>query len=185
MQLSTRRWVNLTGSLHVYQLHTFHTVLWRLPGLQVHLHQDASDMLCARWTLYKQCFSVVLPVYRYDNQVAQRSTQESSGPSAVYSIIKLEALGQWIPPPRHVLKVSQYGSRSGSESVSGYLTRIASHQHLTICSLAHCQPSLEISRKSVRTFFANKLLTNRQRNRQTNNDDFAFSLSEVTTETVC
>ena len=36
------------------------------------------------------------------------------------------------------------------------------HQHLTVSSLAHCQPSLKISCKSVRKFFCAKLLTNKQ-----------------------
>jgi len=39
------------------------------------------------------------------------------------------------------------------------------HQSLIICSLAHCQPSLKISCKSVWTFCA-KLLTNRQTDKQ-------------------
>jgi len=50
-------------------------------------------------------------------------------------IIKLEALGQCIPPPRHVLPVLRYG--------------LDHHQKLTICSLAHYQPSLRIPCKSV------------------------------------
>ena len=55
------------------------------------------------------------------------------------------------------------------------------HQNLTMCSLAHCQPSLKISRKSVQTFLrkvANRQ-TNKQTNRQTNNDDYISSLKEV------
>jgi len=50
------------------------------------------------------------------------------------------------------------------------------HQNLTVCSLAHFQPSLEISCKSVWKFCA-KLLTERQ----TNNDDYITSLAEIIT----
>jgi len=39
------------------------------------------------------------------------------------------------------------------------------HQNLTICSLAHCQPSLKISCKSVRKFL--RKVANRQTDRQT------------------
>jgi len=58
------------------------------------------------------------------------------------------------------------------------------HQNVTICSSAHCQPSLKISCKSVQKFYA-KLLTERQTDKQTdsqrNNDDYISSLAEVTT----
>jgi len=53
------------------------------------------------------------------------------------------------------------------------------HQNLIICSVAHCQPSLKISCKSVWKFFFVKLLTDRQTDRQTNNDDYITSLTEV------
>ena len=49
--------------------------------------------------------------------------------------MQLEALGQCIPPPRHVLLVSRYGS--GSRSVSGSVIRIAA-KILIICSLVYC-----------------------------------------------
>jgi len=39
------------------------------------------------------------------------------------------------------------------------------HQHLTICSLAHCQPSVKISCKSVRKFL--RKVANKQTVRQT------------------
>jgi len=56
------------------------------------------------------------------------------------------------------------------------------HQHLTSCSLAHCQPSLNISRKSVRkslrTVGSNQ--TGKCTDKQTNNDDYITSLAEVT-----
>jgi len=43
-------------------------------------------------------------------------------------------------------------------------------QNLVICSLAHSQPSVKISCKSVRTFLR------KVANRQTNNDDYTFPL---------
>jgi len=67
------------------------------------------------------------------------------------------------------------------------------HQNLIICSLAHCQPSLKILRKSVRKFLrkvANRQTdrqTDRQtkkqtdKNRQTNNGENITSLAEVKT----
>jgi len=36
------------------------------------------------------------------------------------------------------------------------------HQNLTICSLAHCHPSLKLSCKSMRKFFSAKLVTDRE-----------------------
>jgi len=58
-------------------------------------------------------------------------------------------------------------------SVKARLTSVAiricdpdSQQNLIVCSLVHCQPSLEISCKSVHNFFYPKLLTNRQTNKQ-------------------
>jgi len=49
------------------------------------------------------------------------------------------------------------------------------HQNLIICSLAHCQPFLKISCKSVQTF------SPKVANRQTNNDDYISSLAEIIT----
>ena len=83
--------------------------------------------------------------------------------------IKLEALGQCIPPSRHVLPVSRYrfgfGSVSGSERVirsSGSLPKF-NHlfirmrdpdrlQNSTICLWAHCQHCVKMSCKSIQTF---------------------------------
>jgi len=48
------------------------------------------------------------------------------------------------------------------------------HRNLIICSLAHCQPSLNISCKSVWKFL------HKVANRQTNNDESITSLAEVT-----
>jgi len=48
------------------------------------------------------------------------------------------------------------------------------HQNLIICSLAHCQPSLKISCKSVWKFLC------KVANRQTNNDSYISSLAEIT-----
>ena len=53
------------------------------------------------------------------------------------------------------------------------------HQNLIICSLAHCQPSLKISCKSVRKFL--RKVANKQTERQTNNDENITSLAEVIT----
>jgi len=60
--------------------------------------------------------------------------------------------------------VSRYGCRDTDP-----------HQNLIVCSFAHCQPSLKISRKSVWKFFR------KVANRQTNNDENVCSLAEVTT----
>jgi len=73
---------------------------------------------------------------------------------------ELEALEQGIPPPRHVLPVLRYGFGSMIWNAA---------KILIICSLAHCQPSLKISCKSVWKFLrkvANKH-TDRQTDRQT------------------
>jgi len=59
--------------------------------------------------------------------------------------LELEALGQCIPPPRHVLPVSRFGYPSLDPDPS-YGSKPRS---LIVCSLAHCQPSLKISGKSV------------------------------------
>jgi len=50
------------------------------------------------------------------------------------------------------------------------------HQNLIICSLAHCQPTLKISCKSIWKFLC-KVANGRQtdsRDRQTNNDDYKY-----------
>ena len=54
------------------------------------------------------------------------------------------------------------------------------HQNLTICSLAHCQPSLKISCISVQKFL--RKVANRQSNSQTDNN-YTSSLVEVTRST--
>jgi len=70
-------------------------------------------------------------------------------------------------------------------SAKARLTRIQIHirildpdrnQNLIVCSVAHCQPSLEISWKSVWIFFAQSC---KQTDKQTNNDDYITSLAEV------
>jgi len=48
------------------------------------------------------------------------------------------------------------------------------HQHLIVCSLALCQPSLKISCKSVQKF------SRKGANRQTDNDENTTSFAEVT-----
>ena len=55
------------------------------------------------------------------------------------------------------------------------------HQNLIICN-SHCQPSLKISCKSVWNFLRKvpNRQTDKQINRQTNNDDYISSLAEVT-----
>jgi len=51
--------------------------------------------------------------------------------------------------------------------------------------IGHCQPSLRMSWKSVRKFFRGKLLTDRQTDKQTNNDDYrTSSLAGVMNETI-
>jgi len=58
------------------------------------------------------------------------------------------------------------------------------HQKLIICLLAHCQPSLKISCKSVRKFL--RKVANRQRDRQTNRqtttNDYISSFAVVISE---
>ena len=51
------------------------------------------------------------------------------------------------------------------------------HLNTNICSLAHCQPSLTISGKSVRKFL--RYVATKQTDRQTNNDQNITSLAEV------
>jgi len=48
------------------------------------------------------------------------------------------------------------------------------HQNVTICSLAHCQSSLKISRKPVRKFLCK--VANSQTNMQSNNGDYIIIL---------
>jgi len=54
------------------------------------------------------------------------------------------------------------------------------HQNLIICSLAHCQPSLKISCKSVPKFL--RKVHNRQTNKQTTNNDY---ISYIITSLQC
>jgi len=89
---------------------------------------------------------------------------------------ELEALGQCIPPPRHVLPVSRHESGSGSVSESVCVIRIAT-KTLIVLSLAHCQTSVKISCKSVRTFL--QKVSNKQTDKQTNNDDYISSLADL------
>jgi len=89
------------------------------------------------------------------------------------TLFELEALGQCIPPPRHILPVS----RSGSRGVAIQIRDSDRHQNLIICSLAHCQPSLKISCKSVGKFL--RKVADRQTNKQTN-DNYITSWAEVT-----
>jgi len=70
---------------------------------------------------------------------------------------KLEALKQCMPPPRHVFQCRD-------PDPSGSVTWIAT-KNLFICSMAHCQPSLKISCKSVQKFL--RKVANRHRDRQT------------------
>jgi len=69
-------------------------------------------------------------------------------------------------------------------SAKARLTRIRirdpdSHQNLIICSLAHCQPTLKMSSKSVQKFL--RIVDNKQSNRQTDtqtNNDENITLTE-------
>ena len=55
------------------------------------------------------------------------------------------------------------------------------HQNLITCSMAHCQPSLKLSRKSVWKLLHKvaKRQTDQQTNRQTNNNENITYLAEV------
>ena len=69
-----------------------------------------------------------------------------------------------------------YGSGSVSGSVDPYR-----HQNLIVCSLANCQPSLKISRKSVRTFLRKVASgqTNRQTTTEVNITELGIKLCEL------
>jgi len=71
-------------------------------------------------------------------------------------------MDDWMQQP---LSVSPNTDESGKQSLNpdGGPKR---RQNLIICSLAHCQPSLKISCKSVRKFLCK--VVNRQTDRQTN-----------------
>jgi len=77
---------------------------------------------------------------------------------------------------RSPLSVSPNSDESGKQSLyaDGDPDR---DQNLTICSLAHCQPSLKISGKSVWKFLHK--VANTQRDRQTNNDENITFLAVV------
>jgi len=83
--------------------------------------------------------------------------------AVVHYIDKLEALGQCIPPPRHVLPLSRYGSGSGSVSVIRIATKILSLVHWPTV------PTFPENFTQIRPFgsFCSKLLTDRQTDRQT------------------
>jgi len=98
---------------------------------------DCSDLLAARFPI----------IHGYEQSLPPECFKSGQSGS------KLEALGQGITPPRHVLLVSRYGYRDPDHN-----------QNLTACSLAHCQPSPKISRKSVRKFL--RKVANRQTDRQ-------------------
>jgi len=82
-----------------------------------------------------------------------------------------------MPPPRHDLPVSRYQSRHLVNRFEMTNPDPDRHQNLTICSVAHCQPSLKISCKFVWKFL--RKVANRQTNRQTNHDENITSLTEV------
>jgi len=79
------------------------------------------------------------------------------------------------------ISVSPNSDESGKQSLypDGDPDR---HQNLTICLLAHCQPSLKISCKSVRKFL--REVAKRQTDRQTNNKENITSLAEAITSLV-
>ena len=92
-------------------------------------------------------------------------------------IIKLEALRQCVPPPRHVLPVlpsdkSVWMNVWMSVNHFPYLPIVMTlennpyhHQNLTICSLAHCNLPWKFHANLFGSFCA-KLLTDRQTNKQ-------------------
>jgi len=108
---------------------------------------------------------------------------------------QLEALGQCIPPLRHVLPVPPSGESIWMNvrypfSVSPNIDESRKqslypdvdpdrHQNLIFYSLAHCQPSLKISYKSVWKFLRKIANKQTKTDRQTNNDDYISSLAEV------
>jgi len=63
--------------------------------------------------------------------LGEQNTSVCPVPTLTVRIEKLEAPGQCIPPPRHVLPVSQYGSRIRIPDPDR-------HQDIIIYSLAHC-----------------------------------------------
>ena len=75
------------------------------------------------------------------------------------------------------IRIQLSGSGSVTRSVRIGIRDPNRHQSLIICSLAHCQPSLKISCKSVGKFL--RKVANRQTNRQRNNNDYISSLAEV------
>jgi len=66
-------------------------------------------------------------------------------------------------------------ARLTSVAIQTRIRDLDRHQNLIICSLAHCQPSLKISCKSVWKFL--RKVANRQTNRQTTTK--TTSLAEV------
>jgi len=72
---------------------------------------------------------------------------------------------------------SRFKAHLTSDAIRIWICDPDHHQNLIICSLAHCQPSLKISCKSLPKLL--RLVANRQTNRQTNNNDYASSLVEV------
>ena len=144
------------------------------------------------------CQSFVMVVWSKTNQWLKRNFT-ISGRRATYwalsvcnvkiyrklkNIYQLEALGQCVPPPSHVLPVPPSGESVWAADLCPSTTLLSpnsdesgkqflypdddpdGHRNLVICSLAHCQPSLKILCKSVRNFYA-KLLTGKQTDKQT------------------
>ena len=74
-----------------------------------------------------------------------------------------------MPLPRHVLPVLPY--------IWIRICYLDHQQNLIICSLAHCQPSLKISCKSIWKFLHE--VANRKKDKQTNDNDCISSLAEV------
>jgi len=117
----------------------------------------------------KECRS---PYAGFDNSTIQHLTWHS----VLFTFkkcSKLEALGQHIPPPpRHILPpvsryqfchlANQFEMMNPKNNPSTDGGKPDCHQNLIVCSLAHCQPSLKISCKSVWKF----LLTDKQTNKQ-------------------
>jgi len=136
---------------------------------------------------------------RQDNGPVAYNESETSFPcngrQNATKYLQLEALGQCIPPPRRVLPVPLSSetvwaadlftcvnhfpysvSPNSDESGKQYLYTDSDsdrRQNLIICSLAHCQPSLKISCKSVWKFLR------KVANRQTTTN-YVSSLAEVT-----
>ena len=97
-----------------------------------------------------------------------------------YCIRKTRSTGQCMPPPKHVLPVSRYGSRSGSGFVSGSWSP-PKFNSLFIGPLPTFPDNLV--QILLEVFF--RKVANRQTNRQTNDDYVSFLAEIIITSLAC